>query len=209
MLQRVGALSGLIAIGLLGWSSALFSGSHSSPEDPDAAVIAELIESGSDAGLSTRIAMFAVPFLAAFGGFVADRFRRHGLPGWVGSTFLTGSILLGVSAMLIGGVGLMASMVGEIPGAAGVARLVVVFGWNSTLLFIPAILAMGTMAVIATIEASALPRVIGYSGVIVAVSALAPWVGVVVLAAWLAVTSLVLTLEEPAVDTVERRTTAV
>lgn len=209
MLQRVGAISGLIAIGLFGWSNAVFFGSHSSPGDPDAVVVADLIESGADSYVSTQIAMFAVPFLVVFGGFMADRFRRNGLPGWVGSTFLAGSILLGVSAMLIGGVGQMASVLDGIPGSAGVARLIVAFGWNSTLLFIPAILAMGTMAVIATIEASALPRVLGYSGAVVAVSALAPWVGVVVLAAWIAVASLVLTLEAPAVNTGERRTAAV
>lgn len=209
MLQRVGAVSGLIAIGLLVWSVAVFPGSQSWPEDPDSAVLAELIESGSDAALSTQIAMFAVPFLVAFGGFVADRFRRHGLPGWVGSTFLTGSILLGFSVMLIDGVGQMASLLGGIPGAAGIGRFIVVFGWNSTLLFIPAILAMATMAVIATIEASALPRALGYSALIVAVSALAPWVGILVLVAWIAVASLVLTLEEPAVSAGERSTTTV
>lgn len=204
MVRRVGAVSGLIAVGLLVWSSAVFVGATSSPEDPDSVVLSELIESGVDADVSTQIAMFAIPFLVVFGGFVADRFRRHGLAGWVGSTFLTGTVLLGVAFMLIGGVGQMASTLGGIPGDVGIARFVVVFGWNSTTLFTPAILATGAMAVIATVEAGALPRAVGYGAGLVAVSSLAPWIGIFLLMLWVAAASLMLTIEKPAMDEVNR-----
>lgn len=198
MLQRFGAVSGLIGIGLLVWSLTVFSGPTSSPEDPDSAVLGALIESGTDASFATQLAMFAVPFLVVFGGFVADRFRRHGLPGWVGSTFLVGAVLLGVAMMLIGGVGQMASTLEGVPGSEGIARFIAIFGWNSATLFTPAIFALGTMAVIATMEAGALPKALGYSAAIVALSSLVPWIGAGVLALWIAIASLVLTIEKPA-----------
>lgn len=204
MLQRFGAVSGLIAVVLLVLSMATFSGSQLSPDDPDSLLRAELIESGADADGATQLAMFAVPFLVIFGGFVADRFHRHGLPGWIGSTFLLGAVLLGVAMMLIGGVGQMASTLGGIPGSEGIARFIVVFGWNSTNLFTPAILAIGAMGAIATFEADALPKALGYTAGIVALSSLTPWIGVLVLGLWIAATSLVLTISKPAMDPAER-----
>ncbi|MEX2280551.1 MAG: hypothetical protein WEA76_10755 [Acidimicrobiia bacterium] len=198
MLQRFGAVSGLIAIGLLVWSFSVFSGPTSWPEDPDSVVLRDLIEAGSDADGAAVFAMFAIPFLVVFGGYVADRFRRHGLPSWVGSTFLLGTVLLGVAMMLIGGVGQMASTLQGIPGAESIARFIVVFSWSSTTLFTPAIFAVGAMAVIATMEAGALPKTLGYSAGVVALSSLTPWVGVLVLGLWIAIASLVLTIEKPA-----------
>jgi hypothetical protein len=167
-------------------------------------VLSELMESGADASGSTQIAMLAVPFLVAFGGFVADRFRRHGVAGWVGSTFLAGSAFLGVAMMLIGGVGQMASTLGDGPGAEGIARFIVVFGWNSTTLFTPAILSMGAMAAVATFSAGALPKALGYGAAVVALSSLTPWIGILVLALWIVIASLVLTIGRPAMDTAVR-----
>lgn len=204
MVRRFGAASGLVAVVLLFVSSGAFAGPQSSPEDPDSVVLGELMEAGADASGSTQIAMLAVPFLVAFGGFVADRFRRHGVAGWVGSTFLAGSVLLGVAMMLIGGVGQMASTLGDGPGAEGIARFIVVFSWSSTTLFTPAILAMGGMAVIATFSAGALPKALGYGAAVVALSSLTPWIGILVLVLWIAVASVVLTIVRPAMDTVGR-----
>lgn len=198
MIHRLGAVSGLIAVVLLVWSSAVFSGSQSSPEDADVVVLAELIEAGENADSATVIAMFAVPFLVAFGGFVADRFRRYGLAGWIGWTFAAGMVMLGVAGMIIGAVGQMTSTLGGIPGAEGIARFVVVFIWNGTNLFIPAIFAIGGTAAIAALAGGALPKSVGYGAVLVVLSAPTPWIGAFVLVLWIAITSLVLASEQPA-----------
>lgn len=195
MIHRLGAISGLIAVVLLVWSQGVFPGSQSWPEDPDSVVLTELVEAGENSDSATVIAMFAVPFLVAFGGFVADRFQRRGLAGWVGWTFATGMVLFGVAGMFFGSVGQMTSTLGGIPGAEGIARFVVVFGWNGTNLFIPAILAIGGSAVIASLSADALPKPVGYGAVLVTLSAWMPWIGVFVLMLWIAITSLVLTAE--------------
>lgn len=195
MIHRLGAVSGLIAVVLLVLSQGVFSGSQSWPEDPDVVVLTELIEAGENSDSATAIAMFAVPFLAAFGGFVADRFRRRGLADWVGWTFATGMVLFGVAGMIFGSVGQMTSILGDIPGAEGIARFVVVFGWNGSNLFIPAIFAIGGAAAIASLTADALPKSVGYGAILVLVTSLMPWIGVFVLMLWVAITSLVLTAE--------------
>ncbi|MEX1004083.1 MAG: hypothetical protein WD990_05840 [Acidimicrobiia bacterium] len=196
MVERLGVASGLVAMVLLVWSSAMFSGVQASPEDSDAAIFAELIEVGDDAANATFVAMWAIPFLVAFGGVVADRFRRHGSPGWIGSVFVSGTVLLGVSFMLIGGVAQMASTLEGVPGAEGIARHIVIYGWNSAFFFVPGILAIGASAVLATVEANALPRPLGYSAVVVVVAAFTPWIGVFVLVLWIAVASVVLTFDK-------------
>ncbi len=195
MTQRVGALCGLAFVGLLVWSFSIHAGFEASPENSDLVIMAEMSDVGDDAGTATVIAMFSIPFLLAFGGFVRDRFARSGVPGWLGAVFLSGSVLLAVALMLIMAMGQMASTVGGIAGGEAIARLVIVYGWNSSTLFVPALFAIGASALFATIEAGALPRPVGYGAALVAVSALAPWVGFLVLLAWIAVTSLVLARE--------------
>ena len=195
MIHRLGAVSGLIGIALVVWSFAVFDGSQSWPEDPDSVVLTELIEAGRDSDAAMVFAMFGVPFLVAFGGFVADRFRKRGLAGWIGWTFASGMVLFGVVLMVVGSVGQMSSTLGDIPGAEGIARFIVVFGWSSSTLFTPAIFAVGGTAVIASLAADALPKPVGYGAVVVTLSALAPWVGVLALMLWIAITSVVLTAE--------------
>lgn len=195
MIHRLGAVSGLIGVALLVWSFGMFSGSQSWPEDPDSVVLTELIEAGRDSDGAMMVAMFGVPFLVAFGGFAADRFRRHGLAGWIGWTFASGMVLFGVVWMIVGSVGQMSSILGDIPGAEGIARFIVVFGWSSTSLFIPAIFAIGGTAVIASFAADALPKPVGYGAGVVMLSALAPWIGGFVLLLWIVITSLVLTVD--------------
>lgn len=199
MVQRLGAASGLVAMVLLVWSSAMFSGVQANPEDSDAAIFAELVEAGDDAASATFVTMLAIPFLVAFGGFVADRFRRHGTPGWIGSVFVSGTVLLGASFMLIGGVGQMASTLEGVPGAEGIARHIVIYGWNSVYLFVPGILAIGASAVLATVDSGALSRPLGYSAVVVGAAAFMPWIGILVLVLWIAVASVVLTFDKEAV----------
>lgn len=196
MVQRLGAASGLVAMGLVVWSFAMFSGVQASPEDSDAVIYTELTQAGDDAASATFVAMLAIPFLVAFGGFTADRFRRHGTPGWIGSVFVSGTVLWGASFMLIGGVGQMASTLEGVPGAEGIARHIVIYGWNSVYLFVPGILAIGASAVLATVEAGALPRSLGYSAVVVGVAAFMPWIGVLVLMLWVGVASVVLTFDK-------------
>lgn len=195
MIHRLGAVSGLIAVVLLVWSNGVFPELQSSPQDADAVVIAEVTEvgAGSDGGMF--LAMLAVPFLVAFGAFVADRFRRHAAEGWIGSTFLAGVVLLGVSFMILGGVAQMSSTLGGIPGAESIARFVVVFGWNGSNLFVPAILAIGGTAAIGAFSSDALPSWVGFGAVVVTLSALMPWIGILVLMLWIGITSLVLTVE--------------
>lgn len=200
MLKRLGAVSGLVGGGLLIFSAVMFSGSESYPEDPDAEVLGQLQAVGGDAATSVWLAMVAIPFMIAFGGFVADRFRRSGAASWLAASFFGGAVMLGVSFMIIGAVGQMASTLGGVPGAEGIARFIVVFGWNSTVLFLPAILAMGASAVIATWQADALPRTLGYGAVLVTISGLAHWIGMFILVVWIIIASVVLVFVESPAD---------
>jgi hypothetical protein len=196
LLQRLGAAGGVVFLGLMVWSMALYSGPTASPDASDAVVLAELASVGEDAQWSTMVAMFSLPFLIAFGGAVRDRFRRMGVLEWVGSVFLSGTVFFAMSIMLIGGIGQMTASLGGVPGAEAVARVIVVFGWNSSILFIPAMLSIGGTAALATFAGGALPRWVGYGAVLVVVATIASWIGVFVLALWSAATSVFLVSEQ-------------
>ena len=199
MVRRVGAACGVAAAVLMVWSMAIFSGPQAYPEDSDAAIVAELVEVGDDATNATFVAMLAIPFLVAFGGYVADRFRAHGSPAWIGTVFVSGTVLLGAAFMQIGGVGQMASTLDGVPGAAAIARHIVIYAWNSTYLFVPGIFAIGVSAVLATADSSALPRWLGYSALVVVLGAFMPWIGLLVLLLWIAVAGVALFLDTEAV----------
>lgn len=97
--------------------------------------------------------------------------------------------------LLVWSQGVLTSILGDIPGAEGIARFIVVFGWNGTNLFIPAIFAVGGTAVVASLSADALPKPVGCGAILVVLSSPMPWIGVFVLMLWIAITSLVLTAE--------------
>ena len=75
-----------------------------------------------------------------------------------------------------------------------VAKTLFALQWNYIWLFAPPLIALTAGASAVIIRFRALPRWIGWLGVVVAVSLLMPWIGVIIFLGWVVVVSAVLLL---------------
>jgi len=179
----LGPISGVLAVALVIVSQN--SGSiDAEPSDSVATIMAEL--SGSADG--TIFAMLGAGLLLVYIGHLRARFHEQGA-GWAGSVLSAGGVvlvgagLIAVSAVLIG-----AEAADQ--GHVEVAQGVIDFIWNAAWLFTPGLLAFGVGAAAASFSQRVLPVWLGVFAVLVALSAIAPWIGLPLFGLWVLAASI-------------------
>lgn len=110
---------------------------------------------------------------------------------------IAGLVFLAVAAMVDTGIDLMGSVAAE-HGHEAVAQAANDFTWNVVLLYSPGLLAIGLAAASAGLRRRGLPRWLGAFGVLVAVGAAMPWIGVLVGLAWMLALSITELVAGPA-----------
>ena len=185
-----GPLSGILFVAAVvaggGISSGLF---HAEPSDSASSVLAEFRENADDIQTAAVLTMLGIGFLLVFLGYLRAKFRDSGA-GWAADGFLAGGVALASGWIVVTGVQLAGGTAGE-SGHAEVAQGAIDFLWNSAFLFTPGLLAVGITAAVVSFAYRALPIWLGVFAVVVALGALAPWMGFFVFLAWVLATSIV------------------
>ncbi len=191
----LGAFTGVIFVVLMVVSMGIVGDPDVEPSDPSAQ-IAKAYADGSDE--ATTGALIGVAGLVFFFGFLAY-FRRHleraeGEGGWLTSTAYGGGLV--VAAMMLVMLSMTFATTSVSPSVdTVVGKVFTTWFWNSVWVFAPPMIAFVLAASLVVVRYSGLPRWTGWLGFPLALTLLAPWVGMVVAMAWVLLVSLALTYQ--------------
>ncbi len=184
-----GPLSGVLFVVAVVVGGVISGGVDSDPSDSASSVLAELRESADDIRAGAFLTMLGIGFLLIFLGHLRTKFRDGGA-GWAADGFLAGGVVLAAAMIVFVGVELAGAVAGD-HGHAEVAQGAVDFLWNGTVMFSPGLLAVGITAAVASFTYRILPVWLGVLAVLVALGALAPWIGIVIFGVWVLAASIV------------------
>ena len=185
----VGPVSGVLSVAAIFGGVAVVGEFMSEPTDSAAAVVAEYADKVGDIYVAGFLTMLGVGFLLIFLGHLRTKLREGGA-AWAADAFLAGGIAIAAAWIVFQGIQLAGAVAGE-EGHAEVAQGVNDFLWNGTFLFSPGLLAAGIAAAAASLISRAIPIWLGVFALLVALGALAPWIGILVFVAWVLAASIV------------------
>ncbi|MEE8491502.1 MAG: hypothetical protein V3S60_07650 [Acidimicrobiia bacterium] len=183
-----GPLSGVLFVAAVVVGVAISAGVDSEPSDSASSVLAEFREGADDIRTGALLTMLGVGFLLVFVGHLRTRFRDGGA-GWAADGFSAGGVVLAGGVIVFTAVQLAGAEAGD-NGHAEVAQGAIDFLWNGTLIFSPGLLAVGIAAAVVSFTYRTLPTWLGVFAVVVALGALAPWIGIFVFIAWVLAASI-------------------
>ncbi|MEE9227967.1 MAG: hypothetical protein V3U47_03255 [Acidimicrobiia bacterium] len=183
-----GPLSGVLFVAAVVVGVAISAGVDSEPSDSASSVLAEFREGADDIRTGALLTMLGVGFLLVFVGHLRTRFRDGGA-GWAADGFSAGGVVLAGGVIVFTAVQLAGAEAGD-NGHAEVAQGAIDFLWNGTLIFSPGLLAVGIAAAVVSFTYRTLPIWLGVFAVVVALGALAPWIGIFVFIAWVLAASI-------------------
>ncbi len=184
-----GPLSGVLFVAAVVIGGAISAGVDSEPSDSASSVLAEFREGSDDIRTGAFLTMLGVGLLLVFLGHLRTRFRDGGA-GWAADGFSAGGVVLAGGVIVFTAVQLAGAEAGD-NGHAEVAQGAIDFLWNGTLIFSPGLLAVGIAAAVVSFTYRTLPTWLGVFAVVVALGALAPWIGIFVFIAWVLAASIV------------------
>ena len=183
-----GPVSGILFVAAVAIGGGISRELNAEPSDSASIVLAQFRENADDIQTGAMLTMFGLGFLLVFLGYLRTKFRAGG-PGWAADGFLAGGITLASAWIVLTGVQMAGGVAGE-NGHAEVAQGALDFTWNGSFLITPGLLAIGITAAAASFTSRALPTWLGVFAVVVAVGALAPWVGILVFMLWVLAVSI-------------------
>ena len=187
--ELIGALSGIVSVAFF-VGAGIFGGDADLDPSNSARDLALEIKAEADAiQLSALFSLFSALSFIWFLGYLRRIFREaEGEGEWLTSVAFGGGLLL--VAVLLGFNALSFAM--EDGTDPDVAKVLATLQWNYALLFGPPLIAFTAAALAIIIRFRALPRWVGWIGVLVALSSLMPWIGFLTVQAWLLIASVVL-----------------
>ncbi len=191
----IGAISGVFFVAAVVGAAAISGFVDVEPTESANAALAEFRTNAGDIETGAWLTMIGVGFLLTFLAHLRTRLRA-GEAGWAAEGLLAGGIAVAVAMIAVNGALLTGSVAGE-TGHAEVAQGAVDFVWNSSLLFSPGLVAAGLAIVVASFAHRLLPTWLGVWGVVVALGAIAPWMGIFVFFAWILAASIAETARLP------------
>ena len=197
-----GPISGIVFATAIFGAEAVVGGFDTEPSDSASTVLAELREKSDEVQLAGFMTMLGAGLLLVFLGHLRTSFREGGA-GWAADGFFAGGVAMVSAWIVLVGVQLAGGVAGE-SGHPEVAQGAIDFMWEGSLLYSPGLLAVGATAAVVSLVHRVLPVWLGVFAVVVALGALAPWVGVFVFVLWVLAASIV----ELGRAFADRRTTA-
>lgn len=181
--SRLGPIAGLVFGVSVVVSSILGGDLGSEPTDSATEVVDAYLNTENDIEVAAIVLMFGVGLLLVFLACQRDRMRARNAT-WEADALVLGFGAIAVTAIVDTGFELM-GWVGAEHGHEAVAVAASDFRWNLLWLYTPGLLAVGLAGASAGLRDRGLPRWAGVSAVLVAVGALMPWIGLVVVLLWL------------------------
>jgi len=183
-----GPIGGILFVAAVAVGAPASMGIDVEPSDPASAVVTQFRENADDIQSGAFLTVLGLGFLLVFVGHLRNKMREGGA-GWAADGFLAGGVAVVGAWVVLTGVQLAGATAAE-SGHAEVAQGAVDFLWNSSLLLSPGLLAVGVAAAAASFMSAAIPKWLGVFAVVVALGALAPWIGIVVFVAWVLAASI-------------------
>ena len=189
-MNRIGAVTGILFVVLVVVGLVVTDAPDSEPSDNSAAIAAELENDRDQREVGGVIGLFG---WLSFFWFLAY-FRRHlqeaeGEGGWLTSVAYGGGLVAAAVVLVAMALGFATTAVSNYGSDTQVAKTLVVLGWNSIVVIAPPLIALTAAASIIIVRYKALPRWIGWIGILPTVSLLMPWIGAPVFLAWILVVS--------------------
>ncbi len=183
----LGPISGLAAVALAILGEGM-SSTGLEPSDSSRTILAELHEKSDDMQTGVIFGVFAIGLLLVYIGHLRTRFYENGA-GWAGNVFAAGGVAVVGGLLIFIAADLTGAEAGQ-QGHAEVAQGFVDFNWNGVWLFSPGLLAVGIAVAVASFSDHVLPAWLGALGVLLAVSAIAPWIGLPIFMLWVVAASV-------------------
>lgn len=191
-----GGLAGVVFVGLTLAGMAIGGSPNVEPSDSASTIARALADSSDKAGLGSFITLLGLVFFFPFLAYLRNQLQRsEGEKGWLATTAYGGGLV--TAAMLLLGVSVQLATTSVSPDVDQVVgKVFVVYTWNWIAIVAPPMMALTLGASLAIIRHGVAPRWIGWLGVLVSITLLAPWIGILVALGWLLVLSVVLVLSE-------------
>ena len=204
-LDRFGASCGVAFIALAAVGAAI-TGQVSddlSPEDPATIIASELADRSDRVEAGSAFLLLGLVFFLFFLGYLRHRLRRaEGEDGWLTAVAYGGGLALVASMLML--------LLIEFATASAstsdpvVAKTLYTIQWGGSLVLGPPLIAMAAATSAVILRYRALPRWLGWTGIVVAVFGLMPWIGIFVFGAWTLALSIV-ALVRPMTPTADDR----
>jgi len=174
-------------------------GVDAEPSDSATKILAEFRNNADDIQTAGLLTVLSIGFLLVFLGHLRTKLRDSGV-GWAADVFLAGGVALAGALIILVGVQQAGGVAGQ-NGHVEVAQGAIDFLWEGSYLFSPGLLAVGIAAAAASFADRRLPVWLGVFAVVVALGALAPWMGIFIFIAWALSTSIVELIQAPQLAT--------
>ena len=184
-----GPIGGILFVVAVIVAVGMFAGVDAEPSDSASTVLAQFRANSDNIQTAALLISLGLGFLLIFIGHLRARMRDGGA-GWAADGFLAGGVAVVGGWVVLTGAQLAGGVAGE-SGHAEVAQGAIDFLWNGTFLFSPGLLAAGIAAAAASLISRAIPIWLGVFALLVALGALAPWIGILVFVAWVLAASIV------------------
>ncbi|NND76011.1 MAG: hypothetical protein HKN44_13495 [Ilumatobacter sp.] len=195
----IGPGTGVLAVIAVVVSQGISGSIESEPTDSTATIMAEFRTTSDDIEFGAVVGVLALGLLLLFLAHLRTRFHDGGAR-WAGDLMSLGGATLAAAVMIVIAARLAGAEAGE-NAHNDVVHGVVDFLWNGAWLFTPGLLALGVGICVAAFGHHVLPVWLGVFGVLVAVGAIMPWIGLPLFVLWVlaaAVTEIVGLARTPA-----------
>ena len=188
-----GAFTGVVFAVLMIIGAVIVGEIVAGPTAPSTVIAREFMEKSDDTDLGSMISLVGILFFFPFLAFFRNHLRKaEGEDGWLTSTAYGGGLV--TAAVLLVLVALNLATTAISPGVDPVVSTVLrVLDWNYIWVFAPPMIAFILGSSLAIVRYSALPRWLGWVGILVSLTLLMPWIGVAVALIWILLVSLTLT----------------
>ena len=194
--ERLGALSGIVFVVLLVISGGIAESNDDadlSPESPSAEIAREFVDQGGQDEVGVLVAFVGLIFFFWFLAYFRLQLQQsEGEGGWLHSVAYGGGLVGAGMLLVLGGLDLATTSVSNYGPDTEVAKALFALTWNSIWLIAPPLIALTAAASVVIIRFGALPKWVGWVGIVVAVSLFMPWIGIVGFMLWVLIVSVVL-----------------
>lgn len=170
-----GPVTGIAAALALGFGMSRAS-VDAGPGEPSGVLLERYRDAADDLDLAVLLTVLGLGLLLLFLGFLRAELRARGA-GWPADGVFAGGLAFTTAALVDTAARITAS-VGADEGHVSVVRAANDLIWESAWLASPGLLALGASAAVVSFAARALPLWLGAFAVLLALTALVPWMGV-------------------------------